>query len=227
MGINVHNSLILSLIIQTLAGIIDIVIIFMKVPSRIFLLKQLLVLEVIVQIVEGSFYAYWLFNFKAISNITPKRYADWVITTPTMLITLIFYMIFLKYEEMNKSHELEFFDLFKKNILPLSNILTLNWMMLLFGYLSEIKLMSTTTGVFLGFIPFLTYYYMIYNKYAKFSNSGINIFLYFFFFWFLYGIAALFPYNIKNTCYNILDLFAKNFFGIFLAYIILNKIEAN
>jgi hypothetical protein len=134
-------------------------------------------------------------------------------------------MIFLKYEEMNKSHELEFFDLLKKNALPLSNILTLNWAMLLFGYLSEIKLIPTTTGVFLGFIPFLTYYYMIYSKYAKFSNDGINIFLYFFFFWFLYGVAALFPYNIKNTCYNILDLFAKNFFGIFLAYTILNKIE--
>lgn len=225
MGINVHNSLILSVIIQTLAGLIDIIILFMKVPSRIFLLKQLLVLEVIVQMVEGSFYAHWLWNFKAISNITPKRYADWVITTPTMLVTLIFYMIFLQYEEMNRSHELEFFDLLKKNILPLSNILTLNWAMLLFGYLTEIKLLPTTTGIFLGFIPFLTYYYMIYNKYAKFSNSGINIFLYFFFFWFLYGVAALFPYNIKNTCYNILDLFAKNFFGIFLAYLILHKIE--
>jgi len=31
------------------------------------------------------------------------------------------------------------------------------------------------------------------------------------------------PYNIKNTCYNILDLFSKNFFGLFLTYLILTN----
>jgi bacteriorhodopsin len=36
----------------------------------------------------------------------------------------------------------------------------------------------------------------------------------------VYGIAALLPYNVKNAMYNILDLFAKNFFGIFLAYVL-------
>jgi len=53
--------------------------------------------------------------------------------------------------------------------------------------------------------------------------SGWKIYLYFFFFWSLYGVAALLPYYIKNTFYNILDLFAKNFFGLFLSYIILSK----
>ena len=141
-----------------------------------------------------------------------------------MLVTLIFYLIFLQYKELGRTHELEFFDLFQKNIGPLTNILSLNWLMLFFGYLSEIKLLPTTTAVLLGFIPFLAYYYMIYTKYAVQSADGYKIFGYFLFFWSLYGVAALLPYNIKNMGYNILDLFSKNFFSVFLAYTILSGI---
>ena len=224
MDINVYSTLVLSVGIQAIAGLVDMLILFLKVPAEIFILKQLLVLEVIVQLTEGSFYLYWLYNFKTISNITPKRYADWSITTPTMLVTLIFYMIFLQYKEIGRSRELEFFDLFQKNLGPLTNILSLNWLMLFFGYLSEIKLLSTTTGVLMGFIPFLAYYYMIYANYAVRSADGYKIFMYFFFFWSLYGVAALLPYNIKNMSYNILDLFSKNFFSVFLAYMILAEI---
>ena len=224
MDISVYSTLVLSVAIQFTVGLIDILVALLKVPSKIFILKQLLILEVIVQVVEGSFYLYWLYNFKEIANITPKRYADWSITTPTMLITLIFYLIFLQYRELGRSHELEFFDLFQKNLGPLTNILSLNWLMLFFGYLSEIKLIPTTTGVLMGFIPFLAYYYMIYTNYATTSADGYKIFLYFFFFWSLYGVAALMPYKIKNMGYNILDLFSKNFFSVFLAFNIVSNI---
>jgi hypothetical protein len=95
--------------------------------------------------------------------------------------------------------------------------------MLLFGYLGETNIIPTLLGVFLGFIPFLIYYYLIFINYVNFDNSGWQLFFYFFFFWSLYGVAATLPYYIKNTFYNILDLFAKNFFGIFLAYIIITK----
>ena len=224
MDISVYSTLVLSVAIQAIAGLVDILILFLKVPSKIFILKQLLIMEVIVQAVEGSFYLYWLMNFKAIANVTPKRYADWSITTPTMLVTLIFYLIFLQYKELGRTHELEFFDLFQKNIGPLTNILSLNWLMLFFGYLSEIKLLPMTTAVLMGFVPFLAYYYMIYTKYAVQSADGYKIFGYFFFFWSLYGVAALLPYSIKNMGYNILDLFSKNFFSVFLAYTILSGI---
>ena len=78
-------------------------------------------------------------------------------------------------------------------------------------------------GVLLGFIPFLIYYYIIYEKYAILTKDGLKIYFYFLFFWSLYGIAAILPYKIKNTCYNILDLFSKNFFGLFLTYVIFNN----
>jgi hypothetical protein len=114
--------------------------------------------------------------------------------------------------------------LIKENFNSIMNILSLNWLMLFFGYISEINLIPTTAGVLLGFVPFLMYYYIIYTKYAILSKDGINIFLYFFFFWSLYGVAALFSYNIKNMFYNILDLFAKNFLSVFLVYVILREI---
>jgi bacteriorhodopsin len=41
--------------------------------------------------------------------------------------------------------------------------------------------------------------------------------------WSLYGVAAILPFFIKNISYNILDIFAKNFFGLFLYGIILWK----
>ena len=128
-------------------------------------------------------------------------------------------MIFLK----DNNKELNFFTLFKKEIYTIVLILILNWLMLLFGYLSEISLISTTLGVPIGFIPFIIYYYIIYKKYALLSKEGLKIYLYFLIFWSFYGIAAFLPYKIKNMCYNILDLFSKNFFGLFLTYILFSS----
>jgi bacteriorhodopsin len=44
-----------------------------------------------------------------------------------------------------------------------------------------------------------------------------------FIFWSLYGVAAVFDFENKNTSYNILDIFAKNFFGMFLYWLIKSK----
>jgi hypothetical protein len=195
------------------------------VPSKYHIIKQLLYLELLVQAIEGLFYIWLVYNFDSVANVTPKRYIDWTITTPTMLTTLIIYLIYLRYKnDKLDTTKLEFFNLVNDNSSALSKILFLNWSMLFFGYLGEMKILSTVSGVLLGFVPFLMYYYMIYEKYAvKSGEQGVKLFWYFFFFWSLYGVVALLPYNLKNSLYNILDLFAKNFFGLFLSYIILLK----
>ena len=222
-NLSVYTSLVTSIIIQVVTGVIEFFSLFVKVPSRFLFLKQMMILELFVQIIEGSFYVYWFNNFKNILNVTPTRYFDWVITTPTMLVNLIFYLIFLKHINDNTSENLNFFELFNKEFYTIIIVLVLNWLMLLFGYLGEISVIPVLLGVTLGFIPFLIYYYIIYKNYALLSDDGFKIFLYFFIFWLLYGVAAVFPYNIKNTCYNMLDLFAKNFFGIFLTYLIVTN----
>ena len=222
-NLSVYTSLVTSIIIQVVTGVIEFFSLFVKVPSKFLFLKQMMILELFVQIIESSFYVYWFNNFKNILNVTPTRYFDWVITTPTMLVNLIFYLIFLKHINDNTSENLNFFELFNKEFYTIIIVLVLNWLMLLFGYLGEISVIPVLLGVTLGFIPFLIYYYIIYKNYALLSDDGFKIFLYFFIFWLLYGVAAVFPYNIKNTCYNMLDLFAKNFFGIFLTYLIVTN----
>jgi hypothetical protein len=221
--INIYTSLITSVVIQIITGIIQFITIFINVPRKLLFLKEMLILEIFVQLIEGLFYIYWLFNFKNISNITPQRYLDWVITTPTMLINLIFYLIFLQYNDKNISEQLNIVTLYTKEFYTITTVLLLNWVMLLFGYLGEISAIPVLLGVSLGFIPFLIYYYIIYKNYAVLTNDGMKIYLYFFIFWSLYGVVAVLPYNIKNTCYNILDLFSKNFFGLWLTYLLLTN----
>jgi bacteriorhodopsin len=224
-NLNIYTSLITSVVVQIITGFVEFISLFINVPAKFSFLKQMMTLEIFVQFIEGSFYAYWLYNFKDILNITPKRYFDWMITTPTMLINLIFYLIFLEYKDNNTSDELNFFKLFKEEFYTIITVLSLNWAMLLFGYLGEISVIPVLLGVSLGFIPFLIYYYIIYKKYAVLSNDGLKIYFYFLFFWSLYGIVAVLPYKIKNMCYNILDLFSKNFFGLFLTYLIFTNRE--
>ena len=221
-----YSTLIASVIVQIITGIIEITTaLFASVSPEFSIIRQLLFLEITVQAIEGLFYVWLLLNFTSVTNVTPKRYIDWTITTPTMLITLIFYLIFLERRAKNEDTTgLNFFDLVIENANTISIVFILNWAMLFFGYLGEMNVISTLTGVLLGFVPFLLYYYIIYQKYAAESSStGIKIFWYFFIFWSFYGIVAFLPYYLKNGLYNILDLFAKNFFGIFLSYVILLK----
>ena len=213
-------TLVLSIYIQLITLIIGLFVSYKNIPPEYVLIKELFFLEVFVQIIEGSFYIWLALNFKNVVNITPTRYMDWVITTPTMLITLISYLLFLQAKVTKQTHTLTLTSIFKNNYKTLIPIICLNWLMLLFGYLGEIKVLSLFYSVMLGFIPFLIYYFMIYKNYVLHNSTGFNIFIYFFFFWSLYGVAALLPYYTKNILYNILDLFAKNFFGIFLVYII-------
>ena len=215
-----YITLIISIIVQIITGGIEIVALFIKVPSAYSLIRELLIFEFIVQIIEGIFYIWLAYNFTKIVNVTPKRYIDWVITTPTMLIILMLYLIYLNKKTINETNDLELFTLLKENSSVIIPIIFLNWLMLLFGYLGEMKIIPVLLGVILGFIPFLTYYYMIYINYVNQNTSGYLLFWYFFFFWSLYGVVAVLPYYTKNACYNILDLFAKNFFGLFLSYII-------
>lgn len=221
-----YSTLWISVIVQIITGIIEIITLFFTIttPPQYYIINNLLYLELTVQIIEGLFYIWLVYNFNKVTNVTSKRYLDWAITTPTMLITLMVYLIYLGNTNNNiDTTGMTLFGTLKDNMDTVPKIITLNWLMLLFGYMGEVKILSTVAGVLMGFIPFLIYYYIIYYKYATQSSTGLKIFWYFFFFWSIYGIAALLPYNVKNSIYNILDLFAKNFFGIFLSYIIIFK----
>ena len=235
-----HLSLKVSIIVQIITGIIQVFSLFIKVPPPYIILKQLLGLENIVQVIQGSFYAWLFYNIKNVVNITSKRYIDWAITTPIMLISLVCYMIFLR---GNGESNVDIFSILRENSAVIITIVILNALMLFFGYLGETNVIPLVWGILIGFIPFVVYFYMIYDKYVKVNDSLatidnatttktdttiLKLFLYFLFFWSLYGIVGFLPYYIKNTIYNILDLFSKNFFGLLLSYLIfVNSVKNN
>lgn len=213
-----NKTVFASLWVQILTGVVDTLALRLNVPSGKEILRDLLKLELFVQVIEGLFYIWLATSISTVQNITPKRYYDWFITTPTMLITFVVYLIYLNGGEKEEGGLL---DKMRENKRQLTVIIILNAMMLGLGYLSEIGAMGTKTAVFAGFIPFITYFYIIWENYAHMApTKGKVLFWSFFSIWSLYGVAALLPYVYKNASYNILDLFAKNFFGIFLAYLV-------
>jgi bacteriorhodopsin len=210
-----YQSAILSLIIQIIVLFVDIFGLTIPIQKDKLLFNQLLKMEFGVQIVELIFYVWMIFNFSSIDNITPKRYYDWIITTPIMIITLMAYL-----------DSRQFYDIFafisaNKNILI--KVVLANLAMLLFGLLGEYGVIDYNIAILMGFIPFIYYFYLIYQNYInnkKPTNDKKIVFLFFFIIWSIYGLSAFFPYILKNTAYNILDLFAKNLFGVFLVYLI-------
>jgi len=216
----IHHSAGLSLFIQIITGLIDYYVLTLPTAPDLNLLRELLLLEFIVQIVEGTFYVWLVFSISSAKNITLYRYWDWFITTPTMLITFSTFLIYLKFKESNATNIPSFTTIISDNLKTYSAIVLLNAAMLLFGYLGELKKLSLFTSVFGGFVPFFMMFYIIYENFAKYTDLGTALFWYFVIVWGLYGVAACLSYKLKNTCYNILDLFAKNFFGLFLAYLL-------
>lgn len=210
----------ISLFIQFVTGIIDFYGLSINVPEDKQIFKELLKIELGVQTVEFGYYFWMVNNLNSFENITPTRYFDWTVTTPTMLITLMAYL-----DSANTKNVYSFIE---SNFEIIIEVIILNIIMLIFGLIGEYKGLDTYTSVALGFLPFALYFKMIYDRYInnKSTIDQIGMFWFFFITWSLYGFAALLPYKEKNTMYNILDLFAKNFLGIFLVYILwINRIE--
>ena len=216
----IYISGIISLFVQFFVGIIDYLAINIEVNSTDELLKDLLRVELFVQIIEFIFYIWLTYYFnKASRNITPIRYLDWAITTPLMLITLT---AFLKHDGNTSTRLTDFLYNNKGSIIK---IVGLNALMLIFGFIGEVGLLNPYISTLLGFIPFIINFNYIKDTFLSSTKENIKkwLFYWFVFFWSLYGVFAVMNYTIKNTGYNILDIFAKNFFGIFLAYIVMLK----
>jgi bacteriorhodopsin len=216
----IYASGIFSLLFQFLVGSIDYKALKLPLEPTDEMLRDLLKVEVVVQIIEFLFYVWLIYYFSKVSrNITPFRYLDWAITTPLMLITL---SAFLKHDGTTMMRLGDFLSTYKGSVIT---IVLLNAAMLLFGLIGELGFMNLYLSTALGFIPFAFNFKYIKETFLpsdddKFKNA---LFYWFVFFWALYGVFALMNYTIKNTGYNILDIFAKNFFGLFLAYVVYTK----
>jgi bacteriorhodopsin len=218
----VNNATKLSLGVQTITGLFGLYGLTIPLAPKDKILRQVLGLEMIVQIIEFIFYIGFLSVFN-LNDLTRKRYYDWFLSTPVMLFTISLYFFYVNFIEGKDTKPVSLTEFTQNNFTQIAGFLILNFLMLLFGFLAEIGMMDRWLAFVLGTGALCGSFGIIYKNYAKFSEKTNNIFWVMFGLWALYGVAFLFPPVAKNIGYTALDIFAKNFFGIFLYYIISQK----
>jgi hypothetical protein len=199
-------------------------------PSDI-VLKEILGLETFVQIIELAFYGWYRHSLlQRVSDVTKFRYYDWFLTTPIMLFSTLCFYVYLEYElEKKKDIEkpLSIVQIFQENKIAVIGIFICNALMLLFGYLQEIQLLSIVTSSILGYLSLMGSFGILYKEFVLKVPNKQGLFYFMFSVWSLYGVAAMLPTIPKNIAYNVLDILAKNFYGVFLSYIMLQKSTEN
>lgn len=214
----VYKTLIFSIILQLIAGVISAYAYFLPIQEKDSIYQELLGLDTVVQFIEAIFYVVFIYFYSSITNMATLRYYDWMITTPIMLFTT---MALFKFQSMKDEKEKSSFSLTRftqEHKSSLSIVLGLNALMLLFGYLGEIKQIPIILATVLGFVCFGGSFYEMYRSFV--TSSQYSYFLVFTLLWSLYGVAYLWSDSLKNTAYNILDIFSKNIYGLLLVWIV-------
>lgn len=223
---SIYTTAVYSLLIQAFIAIVCILGIFIKLDSKDKILNDILILETIVQIVEFTFYVWLIYNFATLNiNVTLVRYLDWFITTPTMLFTLIAFMIYRNNTLNNINTEnMSFKEIINSHFNTLAYIFVANAGMLFLGFLGEYNAITKNLAFITGTILLLISFYLIYYNFV--SSDWLNNYLFWFNFilWSGYGVAYMCSYTTKNVIYNIIDIFSKNINGLLIfSYILFNK----
>lgn len=213
----VKKSADISLKVQIVAGILTFLGSNVKVSKEHQVLSQLLTLETIVQFIEIVFYIWITRSMMSSEKVTPRRYIDWAITTPTMLFTTLVYLEYIARKEKGIDTKMDLQSFYNEHKSDVRKIFVYNWLMLLFGFLGEIGTLPLKLSVSIGFV-FFALTFKIVHKYGKQTEKGKTFSKYFTFLWGLYGVAAVLPLAEKNISYNTLDVFSKNFYGIYLLF---------
>lgn len=211
----VKFTAILSAILQFVTGLIESRGLFFHVRKQDLIVKDILAMELFVQMIEFMFYLYLVYLI--LSNglhhsITSHRYIDWFITTPIMLISFITFFKYLK----DPNRNIRLFESIQEEYSNIWKLIIANASMLGLGLASELSVINKNLGITLGFLPFTYIFKILYSEYAKFTSLSMIVYYLIFLIWGAYGVSAILPFDSKNSMYNILDLFAKNFYGLFL-----------
>jgi bacteriorhodopsin len=173
--------------------------------------RHVLNLETCISIVAGYFYSVFIGNLDEYEDknediewqdITMARYIDWSITTPLMLLALC---IVLSNEIGVVIH------------LPVMlGVIALNYAMLYTGHLGETGVLERNLAAFLGFVPFIAMFGLIYWNYVRPKYDLANRILFFVYLtiWSLYGLVYTLDVDTKNMAMNALDLTAKCLIGL-------------
>ena len=215
-GLLVKRTTEFSLLVQLITGLYSTLGLTINLDESDQILQQIMGLELIVQVIEFGFYVFFIVYFN-LESLATSRYFDWILSTPTMLFSMAAYFFYEEQKEKN-SVENNLLDFTLTNKWPLLEIFFFNFCMLVFGYLGETKAIDYTTAFALGTACFARSFYVLYTEFAEKSVIGKQLYAILFVIWGLYGVAFLTPVVQKNISYNILDIIAKNFFGLYLYY---------
>jgi bacteriorhodopsin len=216
----VQASIDTSLFIQVLTLFFNVWAFFLPVSNWDFALKEILGLETAVQIVELIFYGWYRSRILETTNdVTRFRYYDWFLTTPTMLFSTACFYGFLGHSKETETQPFSVVPFFQQESNWFLLMFLMNALMLLFGYLQEIGMISLVSSTVFGYLALLGSFGIVY-RYASKIPAQQWLFRFMASTWSLYGVAALLPSREKNVSYNVLDVFAKNFYGLFLGYLI-------
>ena len=215
--LTVKNTVYFSIIIQIISTVITWEGLFKNLKGSDVVLKEILAIENIVQIIEFTFYLYIASYNTDVSKMGSLRYVDWFVTTPTMLFTTIVYMEYNNVKDRGEILDVKKF--ISLNKMKMYKIFVNNFFMLVCGLLVELDIINMYLGISIGSY-FFYQTFLIIHTYTK--NNIINDRLYAFLVivWGLYGFAAMLSNKNKNISYNLLDLVAKNFYGLYIYFLI-------
>jgi hypothetical protein len=211
----VKSTALLSVSVQVVTGLIESIGLTFNVPREDLIVKDILAMELFVQGIELMFYiylVYLIFSGTLHRNITSHRYLDWFITTPIMLVSFISFFKYLK----DPNRNIRLYESIQEEYANIWKLVIANASMLGLGLASELSIIDKNVGVTIGFLPFAYIFKILYSEYARFTTLSMTLYYFIFIVWGMYGIGAVLPFGPKNSMYNILDLFAKNFYGLFL-----------
>ena len=213
----------ISIYVQLAVGLIDIFGLTISVPDKHMVLKDILVLETIVQVVEFCWY-FFVIQHLPQEEMAKNRYYDWIISTPLMLVSMFSYLLYEEQLEKNPDDPpIRLSTIIKNHGDSITQIILSNLAMLSIGYLYEIGQISQTLAFAYGFVFLLNTFSIIYIKAGSKSNKGRIVFLIMFLLWSIYGVAFILPTSTKNSIFNITDLFSKNFFEVYITILAYNK----
>lgn len=176
-------------------------------------LYNCLQLETIVNVIELLSYIIIGYFVATTPDIAYMRYYDWFVTTPLLLFSVILYFQYLK----NKKSTINTIISDKHNRNLYIKIIVYNTLMLLSGFLGELHIIPKPFATIIGFLFFILLFKELW-KFAEGDERSERFFKYFMTLWSFYGISYMFQSKIKNTGYNILDLFSKTFYGLLILY---------
>ena len=217
--VDAKTSMQWSIFAQLIAGSIGIGGLFQQLPEKHRILTNILQIEMSVQLLELIIYLYLYNNFN-LNTLATNRYYDWMITTPIMLFTVSLFFTYIDRLQKGTSEELTVISFMKEYRDVLIAIVSANFLMLVFGFLGETGIMSIIHANILGFIAFGITFYIIYITFANKTDFTKKWFALLITVWGLYGVAAFQNQVAKNNMFNVLDVIAKNVFGVYIAILI-------